>query len=130
MSVKITALHGASAKGKLNEEWMVVVNEGDKPFNTAGCSITVGKGSARPRVFHTFKAGLIVQANETCRLVTGSSGKKSHGAAPEEEGVRNAYLFLKAAYLDRAGLNVRLTNRQQEICRAAYDPAADSGLAE
>lgn len=121
MSLKIQALHGASAKGKLNEEWMVVANESEGPFNADGCSITVAKGAARPRVFTTLKAGLIFQPNEVVRLVSGSSGKKSHGEAPEEEGIRNVFLFLKAGYLDRAGLKVRLTMRQREICSATFE---------
>ena len=123
MSLKIQALHGASAKGKLNEEWMVVANESDRPFNADSISITVAGGKGRPRVFTTLKAGLIFQPNEVVRLVSGSSGKKSHGEAPEEENVRNVFLFLKAGYLDKPGLKIRLTMRQREICSAAYEPA-------
>lgn len=123
MTMKIQALSGASEKGKLNTEWLLLVNEGDRPFNATGCSITVSKGSgSRPRVVTTLKAGLIVQPKEVVRLVTGSSGRSSHGAAPEEEGVRNFHLYLKAPYLERPKLVVRLMNRQQEICRASYDP--------
>jgi len=70
MSVKIKALHAASDKNKLNEEWILVVNEGDAPFNTEGCSITVGKGSTRPRGVNTFQAGLVIKGKESCRLVT------------------------------------------------------------
>lgn len=128
MSVKIKALHAAGDKNKLNEEWIVVVNEGDAPFNTEGCSITVGKGAGRPRAVNTFQAGLVIKGKETCRLVTGSSGKKSHGEAPLEETVRNAHLFLKAPYLDKPGLVVRLMNRQLEICRAVFDPQAANGI--
>lgn len=123
MSLKIQALHGASTKGKLSEEWMVVANESDGPFNADGCSITVARGAGRPRVFTTLKAGLIFQPNEVVRLVSGSSGKKSHGEAPEEDGIRNVFLFLKAGYLDKPGLKVRLTMRQREICDATYEPA-------
>ena len=125
MSLKITALQGASARGKLNEEWMVVANESDRPFNAEGCSITVAQGKGRPRVFTTLKAGLVFKANEVCRLVSGSSGKKSHGEAPVEPDVRNVFLFLKAGYLDRPGQQVRITIRQREICRATYEPATD-----
>lgn len=123
MTMRIQALSGADEKGKLNTEWLLLVNEGDRPFNATGCSITVSKGSgSRPRVVTTLKAGLILQPKEVVRLVTGSSGRSSHGNAPEEEGVRNFHLYLKAPYLERPKLVVRLMNRQQEICRAAYDP--------
>ena len=128
MSVKIKALHAAGDKNKLNEEWIVVVNEGDAPFNTEGCSITVGRGSSRPRAVNTFQAGLVIKGKETCRLVTGSSGKKSHGDPPAEENVRNAHLFLKATFLEKTGLVVRLMNRQLELCRATFDPAAPNGI--
>lgn len=128
MSLKITALHG-SKEGLLNDEWLVLTNEADSPFNTEGCSLTVAKGSARARSVTTIQAGLIIKGKETCRLVTGSSGKKSHGEPPVEEGVRNAHLFLKGTYLDRPGLTVKLMNRQLEICGAVYDPEAPKGIA-
>jgi hypothetical protein len=128
VTLKIRALHGTTGEGKLNDEWMVVVNEGETPFNAEGCSITVARGTGRPRTVTTFQAGLIIKGKETCRLVTGSSGKKSHGEAPVEGDVRNAHLFLKAPYLDRAGLVVQLVNRQMEICRAVYDPDAPEGV--
>jgi hypothetical protein len=128
VSLKILSLHGTTGEGKLNEEWMVVVNESDKPFNAEGCSITVARGTGRPRTVTTLQAGLIIKGKETCRLVTGSSGKKSHGEAPAEPEVRNAHLFLKAPYLDRPGLTVKLVNRQLEICRAVFDPQASQGI--
>lgn len=128
MSLKIQALHGISEPGKLNTEWMVVVNEGESAFNAEGCSISVARGSGRPRTVTTFQAGLVIKAGETCRLVTGSSGKKSHGEAPVEENIRNVHLFLKAPYLDKAGLVVRLMSRQLELGKAIYDPAAGSGV--
>lgn len=122
MELKIQALSGIKEADQLNTEWIVVVNEGDTPFNTEGCSITVAKGTARPKLITTLQAGLIIKPKEACRLITGSSGKKSHGEAPVEEGIRNVNLFLKAPYLDRPGLVVRLMNRQLELCRAVFEP--------
>jgi hypothetical protein len=128
MALKITALSAAPEAGKMNGEWMLIANEGENPFNAEGCSITVAKGSARPRLVTTLQAGLVIKPKETCRLVTGSSGKKSHGEPPTEENIRNVHLFLKATYLDRSGLVIRLMNRQLELCRAAFDPTAPSGV--
>lgn len=122
MALTILGLARAADKRKLNEEWMVLHNEGDRPLNLDGCSITVGRKGARPRVFHTFKAGTVLAPDEKVRLVSGSSGKKSQGEAPEEEGVRNVHLFLKAPYIDRPGVTVALTLRQRELCRATYEP--------
>ncbi len=128
MSVKIKALHSLSEPGKLNTEWMVVVNDGEAAFNAESCSITVAKGQARPRTVTTFKAGLVIKGGETCRLVTGSSGKKSHGEAPVEESVRNVHLFLKVPYLEKSGMVVRLMNRQLELGKAVFEPEAAGGI--
>ena len=128
MSVKIHALRGISEAGKLNTEWIVVQNNGEAPFNAEGCSITVGKGTARPRTVVTLQAGLVIKGGEICRLITGSSGKQSHGEAPVEENVRNVHLFLKASYLDKTGLVVRLMNRQLEIGKAVFEPGTTNGI--
>ena len=107
MSLTIKALKGIEEKGRLNGEWMLLVNQSERPFNAEGCSITVSRTpTGKARVVTTFKAGLMIQAGETCRLVTGSSGKGSHGEAPQEEGIRNFHLFLKVPYLDRSQLVV------------------------
>ena len=129
MSLVIKALNGPGKSGKLNEEWMVIANEGDNPFNADGCSITTGRGSGRPRIVATLPAGVHFQPREVCRLVTGSSGKKSHGEAPHEDQIRNIFLFQKAGYLDRPGTVVRLMSRQREICKATFQPASPAGLA-
>ena len=122
MTLKIEALSAVSEEGKLNQEWMLLHNEGDRPLNLEGVSLAVSRGGqAKPRVVTTLKAGLIIQPDERCRMVTGSSGRSSHGEAPTEEGVRNFHLFLKVPYLDRHRITVRLMNRQHEICRASYD---------
>ena len=129
MTLKIEALSAVADEGKLNQEWMLLVNEGDGPFNLEGCSIATSRaGQAKPRVVTTLKAGLVLQPGERCRVVTGSSGRGSHGTAPEVEGVRNFYLYLKAPYLDRPQLRVKLMSRQHEICRAVFDPSAEGGV--
>ncbi len=121
MTIKIEALSATTEKGKLNTEWMLLVNEGDRPFNAEGCSVTVQRGKGRARVATTLKAGLILQPSERVRVVSGSSGRGSHGTAPDEEGVRNHYLFLKAPYLDKPNSVVRLTMRQREVCKASWE---------
>lgn len=125
----MSAVKAAHDKKHLNEEWVEIVNEGDSPFNGEGCSLTIARGAGRQRTVATIKAGLVVQPGERVRLVSGSSGKKSHGTAPPEDDARNFFLFLKASYLDRPGLTVRLVSHQHtEICRhapAEEAPAAD-----
>lgn len=120
-TLKITQMHPASDKKRLNEEWLELINEGEAPFNTEACALTTAIGGGRQRDVTTIKAGLVVHAGERVRLVSGSSGKKSHGDPPAEEGVRNFHLFLKVPYLDRPGVTVRLVNRQRsELSRAVF----------
>lgn len=128
MSLKIKSIQAAKEKDLLNGEWIVVANEGDAPVNTEGCSLTVTQAGNRPKVVTTLKAGLVIKPKEICRLVTGSSGKKSHGEAPVEDGVRNVHLFLNARYLDKSGLIVKLMNKQLELVRASYNPQNPNGL--
>ena len=123
-TLKITQMQGAPDKKRLNEEWIEVVNEGEAPFNTEACVVTTAIGGGRQRNVTTLKAGLVIHGGERVRLVSGSSGKKSHGDPPAEDGFRNFHLFLKAPYLERPGVIVRLVNRQHsELCRATFDPA-------
>ena len=120
--LKITQLNGTTEKKRLNEEWIEIVHEGEGTFNTEGCAITTAMGGGRQRNVTTLKAGLVVHAGERVRLVSGSSGKKSHGDPPSEEGVRNFHLYLKVPYLERPGVIVRLVNQQHsEVCQATYD---------
>lgn len=123
-TLKITEIATASHKKHLNEEWLELLNEGDAPFNGEGCALTVARGGGRPRTVTTLKAGLVVHPGERVRLVSGSPGKASHGQPPEAPDVRNFHLFLKAPYLDRPGLTVRLVNQQHtEICRGVHREA-------
>ncbi|MFH1132083.1 MAG: hypothetical protein V1754_12155 [Pseudomonadota bacterium] len=122
--LNIEELHSAPESGKINQEWVVLTNEGDNAFNTEGCSITVARGTgARAKVVTTLKAGLVIQAKEKVRLVSGSMGRKSQGEPPVEENMRNVHLFLKTAYLDKAGLVIRLVKGQMELCQAVYEPS-------
>ena len=122
-AIKITATQATTDKKQLNHEWIELTNEGTTPFNAEGCMLTTAVGSGRQRDMTTLKAGVVVQPGERLRLVTGSAGKQSHGEAPSAEGVRNVHLFLKAPYLERPGLTLRLVNRaHQELCRAVHAP--------
>ncbi|MCB9554882.1 MAG: lamin tail domain-containing protein [Deltaproteobacteria bacterium] len=116
----ITAIQGPPNKKLLNNEWIELHNTGDAPFNGEGCSISVARGGARPKVITTMKAGLVMQPDERVRLVSGSPGKKSQGEAPEDDQARNFFLFLKAPYLDRPNVTVRLVSGQRELCRTSF----------
>ena len=61
MTLKIEALSATADKKKLNQEWLQVVNDGEKPFNFEACSITVARaGQAKSRNVTVLKAGLIL----------------------------------------------------------------------
>lgn len=122
-AIKITATQATTDKKQLNHEWIELTNEGTTPFNAEGCMLTTAVGGGRQRDVTTLKAGVVLQPGERLRLVTGSAGKQSHGEAPSAEGVRNVHLFLKAPYLERPGLTLRLVNHaHQELCRAVHAP--------
>src|SRR5262249_24561476 len=124
MRIAIREIHAAASAGALNSEWFVVENVGDRPFSTAGCSVSVGKGGkARLRAVGTLDPGFTLAAGERVRVVTGNPGKKAHGATPESE-IRTYHLFLGAPRVDGAGSVVAMSLKQHELARAAYDPAA------
>jgi hypothetical protein len=123
LKLVIGEMHPASDAKLLNEEWLFLHNQGDTPFNTAGCSLAVANSpNARPRVITTLKAGLVLKPGVRVRLISGSAAKKSYGEAPaEEEGLRNFYLMLKAPYLEKPGLIVSVAQGQHHHCRATFD---------
>ena len=76
----------------------------------------------RARTVTTLKAGLVIQPKERVRIVSGSAGKKSQGKPPEENEVRNFYLFMKVPYLTKPGSLFRLVTKQGvEVCQAAVE---------
>lgn len=130
MPLVIREIHAASRKEALNEEWFVLENTGDKPFSTAGCSIGVGKGKTpRLRILGTLDPGFTIAPGERVRVVTGNPSRKALGTPPpEEEGVKNYYLFMGAPLLSGSGSVIGVSLKQHELARATYDPEAPSGV--
>src|SRR5436190_18114648 len=116
MPIVIKEIHAASNPSALNEEWFVVENSGDKVFSTAGCTVAVGKGkAARLKPMGTLDPGFTMQPNESVRVITGNPGKKTHGKAPDEGGLKNYHLFLGLPLLQGSGSVVALALKQHEI---------------
>lgn len=129
MPIVIREFHAARSPAALNEEWFIVENTGEKAFSTAGCTISVTRGSGRPRALGTMDPGFTLLPGQRRRIVTGNPGKKAHGKSPEAEGtLENYHLFLGAPLLAAPGTVVVLTMRQHELARAAYDPKLPSGV--
>jgi len=126
MSLRIIEIHPAEGPKKPNTEWFVVVNEGEQPFSTKNCSLTVGKGKTRSkhRSLGTIDPGFVVGPGEKVRIVSGNPGKKSHGAMPDESE-RNYSLFLGGACMNRKKTIVTLTLRTRVIASATFDPGAE-----
>ena len=130
MDVRIVEIHAADSKKALNTEWFVLENTGDGPFTTANCSLALTRGSGKGRgSLGTFDPGFTMAPGEKVRVVTGNSGKKAHGKAPEEEGLENYYLFLGSPVLRGKGSVLVMVLRSLEICRAEFDPKEKSGIA-
>lgn len=129
MPLHIREAHASDGR-LLNEEWLVVENSGPGTFHTGGCQVVVappGGRTARGRLVATLDPGFALGPGERRRLVSGTPGKKAHGAPPAD-AVPNYHLFVREAYLDRQGVIVRLLRNQVELCRAAYAPAKQGGV--
>ena len=130
MALVIRELHAASSRELLNDEWLLIENTGPGLLSAAGWTLLVGKQGQRPHQLGTLQPGFILHSGEQIRLVTGSPGKKAHGAPPPEtEKVKNYFLFLREPVLERPGIVVHLTLHQLELARAVFAPQKQDGSA-
>ncbi len=129
MDLRITEISPADSKKALNTEWFVIENVGDGPFSTLNCSLSVTRGSGKPRgSLGTLDPGFTFAPGEKVRVITGNSGKKAHGKPPTQKGVENYYLFLASNVLRGPGTVLVFTLRSHEICRAEFDPKSKTGV--
>jgi len=131
MPIVIREIHAASERAALNQEWFVVENTGEKPFSTAGCTISTGRKNAqRLKPAGQIDPGFTLAAGDKVRVITGNPGKKSQGEAPAEEaGIKNYHLFHGELLLGGPGTMLALSLKQHELARATFDPAAPAGVA-
>ena len=132
MRLVIREIHASGTKGALNNEWFVVENAADKPFSTAGCTVSVGRGKGRLRGVGALDPGFTIQPGEKVRVVTGNPGKKAHGTPPAPTGAagepKNYHLFLAEPLLAGPGTVVALALKQHEIARATFEPTGADGV--
>jgi hypothetical protein len=128
MTLRIVEIHPAGSPERLNDEWFVVENVGDRPFSTRNCALVTSlKGGAR-RSVGTIDPGFVLAPGERVRVVTGHPGRKAHGELPA--GEPRAYsLFLGDPVLRGADTVLALTLRSREIVSARHDPTSPAGVA-
>jgi len=131
MTLRIVEIHPTKDPKKLNSEWFVVENIGDKPFSTRNCVVSVSPpGSKKRRELSTMDPGFVIAPGEKVRVLTGNVGRKAHGKVPAGKKVRNYNLFLNASTLKGSGTRLVLALRSHVLTTALFDPAAKDGIGE
>jgi hypothetical protein len=130
MPIRFVEIKATDNPEQLNNEWVILENDGKSAFNTRGCGMTVGrKGSSKKSLLGIIDPGFVLQPGERMRMCTGSPGTQAHGTAPED-GTKNYYLFLPKPYLAAgAGTVLTLVLRGLPVSKAEYDPAQPGGVA-
>lgn len=130
MAIRFVEIHPSSDPEQLNQEWVILENDGKTPFHTRGCGMTVGRrGSNKKSLLGIIDPGFTLAPGEKIRMCTGNPATQSHGPAPDETEVKNYYLFLPKVYLKGAGTVLTLILRGLQVAKAEHDPAAAGGLA-
>ena len=127
MDIHIVEIHPGADKKKLNTEWFVVENRGDKAFSTRNCTLSVRKGKGKPRALGTIDPGFSLGPGERMRVLTGTPGKKSQGQPPDD-GQPSYSLFLGAPILMGPGTVLSIALRTHAVCSATFDPKAERGV--
>jgi hypothetical protein len=130
MAIRFAEIKATDNPEALNNEWVILENDGKTPFNTRGCGMTVGrKGSAKKSLLGIIDPGFVLHPGERMRMCTGNPGTQAHGTPPED-AVKNYFLFLPKAYLaGGAGTVLTLVLRGLPVSKAEYDPAQPNGVA-
>lgn len=130
MPIRFVEIKAAENTEQLNSEWVILENDGKQPFNTRGCGMTVGrKGSAKKSLLGIIDPGFVLQPGERMRMCTGNPATEKHGPPPEEDKVKNYFLFLPKTYLNGAGTVLTLVLRGLPVSKAEFDPAKPDGVA-
>ena len=139
MAIRIVEIHAAESPEALNDEWFILENEGENPFSTRNCTLSVTRKSKskskkkgknkRTRIeLGTLDPGFVLAPGDKVRVITGNPGKKAHGKQLDDD-TSNYSLFLGAAVLRGPGTVLIFGLRSLEVARAEFDPEAASGVA-
>jgi hypothetical protein len=128
MAIRIIAIHPADPPEALNSEWFVLENQGEKPFSTRGCTLSVSrKGQPKKISLGTIDPGFVIGPKEKVRIITGHPGRKAHGALPDED-IKQYNLFLNESVLRGPGCTLTLALRSLPVTKATYDPEREGGV--
>lgn len=130
MGIRISEIHPPDAPDQLNTEWFVLENDGDKPFNTRNCTLSISRPGHRKRTeLGTIDPGFVLAPGEKKRVITGNPGRKSHGEMPpEDDTLQNYSLFLNDTVLREPGTTLTLALRTLPICKAVFDPEEEGNV--
>ncbi|HEY4242847.1 MAG TPA: hypothetical protein VGM88_23690 [Kofleriaceae bacterium] len=130
MAIRIVEIKPAASPETLNNEWIVLENDGKTPFHTRGCGVTVGRrGSAKKSLLGIIDPGFVLLPGEKIRMLTGSPGREAD-PPPSEEAIKNYYLLLPRSYLSGgAGTVLTLVLRGLAITKAELDPTQPGSVA-
>jgi hypothetical protein len=121
MALTVVEVHRRTDEKKLNEEWILLHNTGDAPQSTRGCRVLHYKPGAKKGIEAAkLDPGFTLAPDEKLRLVVGNPGTKAHGAAPQEEGVENYYLFMKVPLLKGNSGTIKLQKGQFAVLEVPY----------
>jgi len=128
MAIRFVEIHAATDADALNTEWVVLENDGNNPFQTRGCGMTVSKrGEKRRSQLGIIDPGFLLAPGERVRMLTGSPGKEAD-PPPPEDGTKNYFLLLPKHIVKGPGTVLTLTLRGLTVCKAEFDPASSSGI--
>jgi hypothetical protein len=129
MALSIVEIHPAVEPDALNTEWFVVENNGDKPFSTKNCTLSVTRRGGKKKVeLGTLDPGFTIAPGERVRVVSGNPGRKAHGKPPEDD-TRTYHLFLADHVVRGAGTMLVFALRSHTLATAEFDPDARTGVA-
>ena len=121
MALTVVEVHRRTEDKQLNDEWILVENTGDAPQSTRGCRVLHYKPKAKKGTEAAkLDPGFTVAPGAKLRVVCGNPGTKAHGQAPEDEGVENYYLFMKAPLFKGKAGSVKLVKGQFVVMEAVY----------
>ncbi len=129
MAIRFVEIHPSADPEQLNQEWVILENNGKTPFHTRGCGMTVGRrGSNKKSLLGIIDPGFTLAPGEKIRMCTGNPATQSHGPIPDESEVKNYYLFLPKTYLKGAGTVLTLILRGLQVAKIEHDPEGAGGL--
>jgi hypothetical protein len=130
MAIRFVEIKPSESPETLNNEWVILENDGKAPFSTRGCGMTVGRrGSNKKSLLGIIDPGFVLQPGERMRMCTGNPGTQAHGQPPPEDDVKNYFLFLPKTYVAGPGTVLTLVLRGLPVSKAEFDPKAPGGVA-